>query len=369
MKILVNDGGMFRGLPTTLPSTRFARVARTNSSRRVAASRPHRKESKMPATYLPIKRAASKGHRKSNVPARSSRTGRFLKGHRSNLPAKTHFSGKHRGQGFRYRAGQKARKGPSAWAKKQKHYPIKYWTRTKPKARKSKAYKAAKKSRPRAKTRVVTKVKVRKVVVPKVSYRTKKVIIHKTKRMRNPVGFDHADSLWRLGTWGKVAVGVAFGLGGLVVAFGIPKGLAVITGRDAFQRGWGGVATSAVASIAVGLGVGLVSKRAGLALLVAAGTGVFLLAINALHPKAAQAVIPVNEATLAAMLPTFEGSGQGPADYQPGNFHRQIPQTAPAQIPGRGPRDFYPATANTRSSTAGDEASFYGSALAPKERF
>lgn len=211
----------------------------------------------------------------------------------------------------------------------------------------------------------------------KTKYRTRTVVAYKTNRLRNPVGFDGQDSLKSLGTWGKVGIGVLFGLGGFIVAFGIPKGLAVATGMDSFQRGWGGVATAGVVSVGASLAVGMVSPKAGYAVLVASLTATAILALNAINARGAQAVIPVNEAVLAAMLPTYEAKkGTGPADYLPGGSRvnqptQYLPDSRPARLPGgRGPSDFNPAMRGPPSSEAvGRESSYHSRALAPKERF
>jgi hypothetical protein len=191
----------------------------------------------------------------------------------------------------------------------------------------------------------------------KTIHRTREVLVHRTKHMRNPVGFDHVDGLTRLGTWGKVGLGVLFGLAGLLVAFGIPKGLAVITGKDFFQRGWGGVATAAVASIGVGFLVSLLSKRASLGLLTAAGVGVALLAMGAILGKNAQVLIPVNEAVLASMLPMWNSTAapapagsqtvKAPLYNQPGvglvTMDPILAQTMGLQPVGMGTITYYPA--------------------------
>ncbi len=149
--------------------------------------------------------------------------------------------------------------------------------------------------------------------------RTKQVLVHHTKRLRNPVGFDDRDGLMRLGTWGKIGVSMLFGLAGLLISFGVPKGLAMLTGWDSLQRGWGGVATAAagtvVVSVGVGFLVGLMSKPMGkkvtLGLLAAGAVGVAVLGLGAALGKTSQSLIPVNEAVLASMLTTSGGSSGG----------------------------------------------------------
>lgn len=350
----------------------------------------------MPATYLPIKlnRRSSHRARRHKMPARSARTGKFLKrgsAHRSSKRRRNTPKGFHLGRGtpahswlranhhgrsrgaayYRKKRGSKARRAGTwkpGWAKR---------IRTSHRSA-AKTYRSKKRRGTRRRNTGLARYN------KPIRYRTRHVVVHKTKRLRNPVGFDAADRLSSLGTWGKIGLGILFGLGGLVVAFGVPKGLAVVTGKDVFQRGWGGVATSAVASVGVGLLVGLVSKKASLALLTAAGVGVVLLAGNALHSGAAQAVIPVNEAVLAAMLPTMSGGGAaqqdlsnvpsampginayglpmgtrpGAADYHPGGFHAQ-----------KGPADYYPATRDTKNALTSSTSSYYGNPLKNKERF
>jgi hypothetical protein len=89
----------------------------------------------------------------------------------------------------------------------------------------------------------------------------------------------------------------------------------------------------------------------------------------------------VNEATLAAMLPTFTPAPGSPQamlanaqaqaqtlanqtavgnDYQRAGFHGQGK---------KGPSDFYPGTPNTPSALTGTTNSFYGSPLKSKEKF
>ena len=330
-------------------------------------------------TYLAIKKTNRRsGHRakRSNLPARSAK-GRFLKGHRSNRPKYSRPKARHN----RPKSHRTARRSNRPKARRRSNLPSGFtFTKLgrhsgKPGGRFQSGWEGVSKWRGPGKKRANGKRRKnrghrgkRRSNTGLIRYKTNTKIVHRTKRLRNPVGFDSSDSLKRLGTWGKIGLGIVFGLGGLVIAFGIPKGLAVVTGKDALQRGLGGVATAAVATLVVGISVGMLSKKAGLALIVAGGVGVVYLLANAISGKAAQTLIPAVEASLAAVLPTFgetamEPRRSGPSDFYPGG------RRAPDRNPGRGPSDFYPATPNTRSSTTGDEASFYGSALVQKERF
>ncbi len=393
MQVLVNRGG-FRPIHTTLPSTRFPTThrathrAKPNKTKgRVARGRNAEKEFKSmaTATYMPIRKSGGKPHRTA---AQRAATKRMIAGNRASrrsnmvtlggldrVPKGAHArSGKHTVKGGKYvRAGTKTTaykakpRAKSATAKKAKRASsgkkprsaaqraatkrmlaaraISLSTGGTYKAAKKSGKKSSKKSSPRRsnsggrflpahpKTKTIT--------------RTKEVLVHKTKRLRNPVGFDDRDGFLRLGTWGKVGVSVLFGLLGLLVSFGVPKGLAMLTGWDSLQRGWGGVATAAAGTIVVSVGagflVGLMSKPMGkkvaLGLLAACAVGVAVLGLGAALGKSSQTLIPVNEAVLASMLPATGGASA------PAPSGSQVVKAPLFNVPGVGLTTMDPTTA------------------------
>ena len=157
------------------------------------------------------------------------------------------------------------------------------------------------------------------------------------RRRRNP------DYGMALGVVGK-SVSV---LAGMSVSFGVPKLLGMYV-HPAFQRGFGGVATSAVSSWGASWLVGKVNRGAGHMLLVGGIAGTILLGLSALSASARTMAFPIEEALLAASLPTM---GAAPASAPAlsaaaKTLYDQViatgasPQVAMAAVQGAGLADY-----------------------------
>jgi hypothetical protein len=141
------------------------------------------------------------------------------------------------------------------------------------------------------------------------------VVVYRRRGRRHNPGLgtitQPLSALWDLRTWTLAAEG----LGGLSVSLSVPKLLAKATGVDGFQRGFGGVATAFVSTAATsGLVSAVTRGRLGRGIFVGGLIGSSLLLVSALSTKVREQLFPVEEALLAAALPTMPAK-KGTADW------------------------------------------------------
>lgn len=177
------------------------------------------------------------------------------------------------------------------------------------------------------------------------------VVLHRRRRggvarRRNPGG-RIVSAFRNLFSWSTL-IEVGGGLGGLAIGFAGPKYIAQLTGISGFQRGLGGVATSVVSTtVASGL-VSMFSPRSGSALLIGGLMGSGLLLLSAFLPDTRAQFFPIEEALLAAALPTMGGATpaqkqmSGAAQGMLNNLIAagQSPETAMAMVKSMGLGDY-----------------------------
>lgn len=112
-------------------------------------------------------------------------------------------------------------------------------------------------------------------------------------------------ALFSVQTWAQAAGGAV----GFTVAMAGPKLLAKVTGKPVVQRGFAGVATSVGSTLLASTLAGVVSGTAARTIFAGGLIGNLILIFSAISHEYRAKVVPIEEALVAAALPTLPGKG------------------------------------------------------------